>query len=132
MLRGPFSLGGRRDPPGGVEWEIVHRVVGVGTDWLSRLAPGDRVHLLGPLGNAFTLPAPGQPAILVGGGVGIPPMLYLAEKLGGLAVAFAGAVTSDLLPFSLAAAAPDRAGTAPDRDFGAGAEGSKGTGPARS
>jgi len=102
VLRRPFSLAGRRDPQAGVELEIIHRVVGVGTDWLSKLAAGDTVHLLGPLGNRFTLPPPQTPAILVGGGVGIPPMLYLAQKLASqAAVAFCGAVSRDLLPITL-------------------------------
>ena len=39
-----------------VELDIIHRVVGVGTDWLSRLMPGDQVSILGPLGNRFQLP----------------------------------------------------------------------------
>ena len=60
--------------------------------------------VLGPLGNRFAIPPPGATAILVGGGVGIPPMLYLAEKLAGRpAVAFCGAVTKDLVPLTLAA-----------------------------
>ena len=103
VLRRPFSLAGRRDLPGGeTELEIIHRVVGVGTDWLSRLRVGDKVELLGPLGNAFALPAPGQQAVLIGGGVGIPPMLYLAGALAGRdAVAFCGALTRELLPLTL-------------------------------
>jgi dihydroorotate dehydrogenase electron transfer subunit len=102
VLRRPFSLAGRRDTQAGVELEIIHRVVGIGTDWLSKLAAGDAVHLLGPLGNRFALPPQGTPAILVGGGVGIPPMLYLAQKLAGrAAVAFCGALSRDLLPFTL-------------------------------
>jgi dihydroorotate dehydrogenase electron transfer subunit len=107
VLRRPFSLAGRRDTPGGVELDIIHRVVGIGTDWLSRLKIGDSVSVLGPLGNRFELPAQDQMAILVGGGVGIPPMLYLAEKMGRRnAVAFAGALTRDLLPFTLQEDAP--------------------------
>ena len=102
LLRRPFSLAGRRDSSAGVELDLIHRIVGVGTDWMSRLAPGDQVNILGPLGNRFTLPATGQQAILVGGGVGIPPMLYLAEKLAGQdAVAFCGALTRDLLPLTI-------------------------------
>ena len=102
FLRRPFSLAGRRDTPAGIELDLIHRVVGVGTEWLSRLRPGDRVGILGPLGNRFALAAPGQTAILVGGGVGIPPMLYLAEKLARRpAVAFAGALSKDLLPLAL-------------------------------
>ena len=79
MLRRPFSLAGREDVDGGVEIEVIHRVVGVGTRWMSELKPGDRVNVIGPLGNQF--PDPRGTALLVGGGVGIPPMLYLAQAL---------------------------------------------------
>src|SRR5689334_1238487 len=102
MLRRPFSLAGRRDVAGGVELDIIHRVVGVGTSWMSELAAGDQVSVLGPLGNTFTLPAADQVALLVGGGVGIPPMLYLAEALAGRrGVAFCGALSRDLLPLTI-------------------------------
>lgn len=102
LLRRPFSLAGRRDLPNGIELDIIHRVVGVGTEWLSERAPGDRVFILGPLGNRFQLPRSKQPALLVGGGVGIPPMLYLAERLAGRpAVAFCGALSRDLLPLTV-------------------------------
>jgi dihydroorotate dehydrogenase electron transfer subunit len=85
-----------------VELHLIHRVVGVGTQWLSDLKVGDQVGVLGPLGNRFELPAPDGMAILVGGGVGIPPMLYLAERLAGRrAVAFCGALSRDLLPMTL-------------------------------
>lgn len=101
-LRRPFSLAGRRDTPAGVELEFIHRVVGIGTQWLSELEPGDRVDLIGPLGNRFALPGEDESAILVGGGVGIPPMIYLAEKLAGRKpVAFSGAVSRDLLPLTI-------------------------------
>src|SRR5581483_3361681 len=111
MLRRPFSLAGRRDLPGGVELDLIHRVVGVGTEWLSHLAVGDQVHVLGPLGNQFELPAQNTTALLVGGGVGIPPMIYLASRLAGRkAVVFSGALTRDLLPLTIN---PDGA-TGPD------------------
>ena len=101
-LSRPFSLAGRRDAGGSAQLEFIHRVVGVGTDWLARLDVGRRVRLLGPLGNRFGLPAKNEPAILIGGGVGIPPMLYLAEKLAGRpAVAFCGAVSRDLIPLTI-------------------------------
>ena len=104
LLRRPFSLAGRRDTAEGVELDIIHRVVGVGTDWLSRLRDDDGVSILGPLGNTFRLPTPDQTAVLVGGGVGIPPMLYLAESLAGRrAVAFCGALRRDLLPLTITA-----------------------------
>ena len=107
FLRRPFSLAGRRDLAGGVELDIIHRVVGVGTDWMSRLSVRDSVHVLGPLGNVFTMPRVDGAAILVGGGVGIPPMLYLAEALAGRkAVVFSGALTRDLLPLTITTDAP--------------------------
>src|SRR4051812_17410169 len=113
LLRRPFSLAGRVDrSDGAVELHLIHRVVGTGTAWLAGLDLGDVVHVLGPLGNRFTLPPAGGTALLVGGGVGIPPMLYLAEKLAGReAVVFAGALSRDLLPFTI-----DDAGAAPSPD----------------
>jgi dihydroorotate dehydrogenase electron transfer subunit len=105
VLRRPFSLAGRRDADGAngaVELDVIHRVVGVGTDWLSKLKTGDSVFVLGPLGNKFQLPPDEGIALMVGGGVGIPPMMYLAEKLAGKkAIAFAGALTRDLLALTI-------------------------------
>jgi dihydroorotate dehydrogenase electron transfer subunit len=115
VLRRPFSLAGRSDSQDGVTLEIIHRVVGVGTDWMGRLSLGDRVGILGPLGNRFVLPPQDRPALLVGGGVGIPPMLYLAESLAhhaAGAVAFCGVTTADLLPLKLIAAADSTAAPA--------------------
>ena len=112
VLRRPFSLAGRSDSKDGVLLEIIHRVVGVGTDWMGRLNLGDAVGIIGPLGNRFALPPGDRPALLVGGGVGIPPMLYLAEALAkhaAGAVAFCGVTTADLLPLKLIGAA-DSAG----------------------
>jgi dihydroorotate dehydrogenase electron transfer subunit len=104
VLRRPFSLAGRRDEGGGVILEFIHRVVGLGTHWLSELKLGDGVHILGPLGNRFALPERDELSILVGGGVGIPPLLYLAERLAGrTAVALCGVTSRDLLPLTLTA-----------------------------
>jgi len=101
MLRRPFSLAGRR----GDQIDIIHRIVGVGTRYLANLEPGDAVSILGPLGNIFPLPRPDELAMLVGGGVGIPPMIYLASQLtGGRAVAFAGALCRDLMPLTVGSA----------------------------
>lgn len=103
LLRRPFSLAGRRDTPDGAsDLLIIHRIVGVGTDWLSHLAVGDEVGIIGPLGNAFSLPPVGHTMVMVGGGVGIPPMLYLASSAAGRpAAAFAGALSRDLLPLTI-------------------------------
>jgi dihydroorotate dehydrogenase electron transfer subunit len=106
-LRRPFSLAGRRDTSHGVEIDLIHRTVGVGTDWLAGLAVGHAVSVIGPLGNRFVPPASDGIALLVGGGVGIPPMLYLAERWRGRrAVAFAGALKRELLPLTITDDAP--------------------------
>ena len=100
LLRRPFSLAGRGEA-GDETWiDIIGRVVGVGTRWLSELEQGDSVDLIGPLGNWFDRPEDRCLALLVGGGVGLPPMFYLAEALkaaGWEAVAFVGARRRDLL-----------------------------------
>lgn len=58
---------------------LVYRVVGAGTKEFSSLKEGDMVDVMGPLGNGFTLK--NKKAILIGGGIGIPPMLELAREL---------------------------------------------------
>jgi dihydroorotate dehydrogenase electron transfer subunit len=106
-LRRPFSLAGRSDGPDGVRLELIQRTVGVGTNWLATLRPGDRVDVVGPLGNRFRLPDQDEVALFVGGGVGIPPMLYLAQRLAGRkGIAFCGALARDLLPFTITDDAP--------------------------
>lgn len=59
---------------------LVFRIVGAGTKQLSELKAGDEVKVMGPLGNGF-IDADIKNAVLFGGGIGIPPMLGLAEKL---------------------------------------------------
>ena len=58
---------------------VVFRVVGFGTKEFSQLKEGETVDVMGPLGNGYTLE--GKKAILIGGGIGIPPMLELAKSL---------------------------------------------------
>lgn len=55
--------------------------IGPGTRAICALGPGDRLHVLGPLGNGFRLDVP-RP-LLVGGGIGIAPLPYAAQALGG-------------------------------------------------
>lgn len=66
----------------GNKLRIVYRVAGAGTAEFSAYEAGEEIHILGPLGNGFPLDnMEGKKAILIGGGIGIPPMLELAKQL---------------------------------------------------
>lgn len=82
MLPRPISIC-ETEPEGAVR--IVYRVAGKGTEEFSRLGSGDTLELLGPLGNGFPLErmVEGKKAFLIGGGIGIPPMVELAKRLPG-------------------------------------------------
>lgn len=62
---------------------VVYRVTGpsTGTEEFSRMQAGDKLYIIGPLGNGFPLKE--KKAFLIGGGIGIPPMLELAKQLKG-------------------------------------------------
>jgi len=59
--------------------EILYEVVGKGTEILSQKKPGEFLDIIGPLGNGFSILYPTS-LILMGGGIGIAPLLFLAEK----------------------------------------------------
>jgi dihydroorotate dehydrogenase electron transfer subunit len=104
LLRRPFSIGGFRRMDDHCEISLLGRVIGSGTEWLAALSAGDPIDLIGPLGRGFTPPARGSRALLVAGGVGLPPIRWLAEVLtqrGWSCEAIYGAQTRDLLPLSL-------------------------------
>ena len=64
----------------GSEFSILYDVVGRGTAWLARREPGDLVYAWGPLGRGYSLRGAGQNILLVGGGIGIAPLLWLADE----------------------------------------------------
>lgn len=72
---------------------LVYRVTGenTGTEEFSKLVMGDKIRILGPLGNGFTV-EPGKKAFLIGGGIGVPPMLQLAKDINSGVVQTTGAV----------------------------------------
>ncbi|MEW5919961.1 MAG: dihydroorotate dehydrogenase electron transfer subunit [Bacillota bacterium] len=78
LLRRPFSVAGAFPGTGTVR--LLFRCVGEGTKLLCRVREGDLLDCLGPLGTPFT-PAGADPAVLLAGGTGIAPLLYLAESL---------------------------------------------------
>lgn len=60
---------------------IVYKTVGKGTEKLSRAKPGDAFDMLTGLGNGYCVSASGEEPLLIGGGVGVPPLYLLAKKL---------------------------------------------------
>jgi dihydroorotate dehydrogenase electron transfer subunit len=61
--------------------EILYKIVGQGLRLLSGKKPGDSISVLGPIGRPFRL-SPGRPnTLLIGGGVGIPPMIFVADAI---------------------------------------------------
>ena len=84
LLRRPFGISNVR----GDVLDFVFEVKGGGTKWLSEIKPGQLLDILGPLGNGFTFPE-GR-IIVVGGGLGSPPMLFAARAAKGGATAVLG------------------------------------------
>ena len=60
---------------------IVYKVVGKGTEAMSAMVPGTKLDILTGLGNGYNTSLSGEAPVLLGGGVGVPPMYNLAKKL---------------------------------------------------
>lgn len=78
-LKRPFSV--MRSSPADGWIEILYKIVGSGTRALAQAKRGDYLHCLGPIGNSFELSDRTVRPLLLGGGVGIPPILFFAEQL---------------------------------------------------
>ena len=92
-LRRPISICGIDRTAGTLR--IVFEVRGKGTKALSELKAGDTVNMLAPLGHGFTLLPADSRVILIGGGIGTPPILPLAQHYGENAVAITGFRNAD-------------------------------------
>ena len=80
LLKRPFSF--YRILPREDAVEVLYRVVGQGTWWLSQCLPGARLNVIGPLGNGFALPdMKGKTVVLIAGGIGIAPLHELMVQL---------------------------------------------------
>ena len=66
---------------GGDDLTIIYKVVGKGTEQMSRMKGGGSLQVLTGLGNGYDLSCAGDAPLLIGGGVGVPPMYLLARKL---------------------------------------------------
>ncbi|MDQ7780118.1 MAG: dihydroorotate dehydrogenase electron transfer subunit [Planctomycetota bacterium] len=83
LLRRPFSICNYSVRPAtnaGV-MDLLYKVVGRGTKMLTRLRRGEELDLLGPLGHGFAYPRKKSVCVLVGGGMGIAPLVLLARRL---------------------------------------------------
>jgi dihydroorotate dehydrogenase electron transfer subunit len=78
-MRRPLSILRAHAAEGWIE--VLYKVMGQGLAALSRVDPGEQVNLLGPIGNGFSRDPARPVAVLIGGGVGVPPLVFLAERL---------------------------------------------------
>lgn len=97
LLRRPYSLSAI--DPRAATISILYQVVGRGSDWLAQRRPGDQVDTLGPLGTSFTIEPNSRHLLMIGGGIGMGPLVALAAAAGNGAdsVLINGARTADLL-----------------------------------
>ena len=77
FLRRPISVSDIH----GDELAIIYKVVGQGTDRMTAMQAGEEIDILAGLGNGYDLSLCGNEALLIGGGVGVPPLIYAAKKL---------------------------------------------------
>ena len=87
-LRRPISICGF-DAQLGI-LRLVFEIRGKGTAWLAERQAGEMLDLVGPLGHGFPLSDPGKKAVLVGGGIGTPPLLPVARFYGTNATVITG------------------------------------------
>jgi dihydroorotate dehydrogenase electron transfer subunit len=76
LLRRPISIHSLDDNE---TFSLLYEVVGDGTDLMSKAKPGQALDVIGPLGNGFNFGAGLKRAILVGGGIGVAPLLFAAQ-----------------------------------------------------
>jgi len=103
VLRRPFSLN-TADPATGIV-TLHFRVIGRGTEWFTRLRPGDAIDLLGPLGRPFEVDSRSQHLLLIAGGLGIAGVRMLADEAiragRQVTLLFGAASARDVYPSSL-------------------------------
>src|SRR3990172_6770204 len=103
VLRRPFSVNTADEASGVIT--IHFRVIGRGTDWFTRLRPGDTIDMLGPLGRPFEVDPRSRHLLLVAGGLGMAGVRMLADEAirDGRAVTmlFGAASARDVYPSTL-------------------------------
>lgn len=106
ILSRPFSFADIRKSDSSTEIDVLYCVLGPGTVRMTTLTVGDRIGMIGPLGNGFTIPSGKATALLIAGGMGAPPLqhlaIYLKQNNPSInTIAFAGAQSTADLPFIL-------------------------------
>jgi dihydroorotate dehydrogenase electron transfer subunit len=79
LLPRAFSIHRWREGPAGPEMALLFTVVGIGTEWLSRRIPGDSLALFGPLGHGYSIERASKNLLLVAGGIGVAPLVWMAD-----------------------------------------------------
>ncbi len=100
LLPRPMAVYRSEAGDSGAEVEILYKLVGRGTALLAEALPGQRVAIVGPLGQAFPPPQSGERVIIVAGGTGIASVYELAAQLAGahpVEVLFGARTASDLM-----------------------------------
>ncbi|MDR3012801.1 MAG: dihydroorotate dehydrogenase electron transfer subunit [Chitinispirillales bacterium] len=79
LLRRPFAFAGYAEPSGAVS--VIYQVRGRGTEILAARQPGENIDVIGPLGRPFPIRENQKKAVVIAGGVGLGPILFLADRL---------------------------------------------------
>jgi len=80
LLPRAFSIHRWREGPSGPELALLFTVVGTGTKWLSRRIPGDTLIFFGPLGHGYSVTRAARNLLLIGGGIGVAPLVWMADE----------------------------------------------------
>jgi dihydroorotate dehydrogenase electron transfer subunit len=80
LLPRAMSIHRLRPGPEGAEWSVLYDVVGRGTAWLAARKPGDAVFCWGPLGHGYSVKETSRQLVLVAGGIGVAPLVWLADE----------------------------------------------------
>jgi dihydroorotate dehydrogenase electron transfer subunit len=104
LLRRPFSFAEVTADGDKTFAELLYCIVGPATVRMTTLSAGDQISVIGPLGRGYKIPEGKKTVLLVGGGMGTPPLQHLAQSLtahdnGIDVVSLAGAKTAEALPF---------------------------------
>jgi len=94
FLRRPFSY--YRVQNGRID--ILYEILGKGTALLSEKKSGERIRVLGPLGKSFRKDIGGKKRILVAGGIGVPPLVFVAERYGAYQLLIGAKSKDEILP----------------------------------